>query len=389
MKSILFGALVLQFFFSISTKAIAQHASFEMTYTGFTTEAETAFEFATGIWSNFLISDVPIKITAHLQPLLPGQLGITFPNGALNFAGAPENNVWYASCLANAITGTDLSPGEADMDIFINSLASWYFGTDGNPGAAQYDFVSTVLHEICHGLGFLSLGNKEGATGSFGIIPASAFAPLVTSFPWPELDTLPSVFDTYLENAAGSGLTNLENPSDALGTAFITNLVYFNSPIVLEDNAGERGRIYAPGTFTLGSSLSHWEETAYPVGDPNELMTPFAAPATSNYMPGPLTLAVLDEIGWEIVYDTVTIAVQNHVKNEIYISPNPVHEYLFFQTNEKYNRAEIYNIEGRFILEMQFTGNENVIQVHQIPAGFYFVKFIGDGRFCTAQFLKE
>lgn len=381
--------LICVFALFMSAKTFSQNASFEVTYSGFSSDAENAFEFATGIWSKYLISDVPIKITAHLQPLLPGQLGITFPNGELNFVDAPVNNVWYASCLANAISGADLSPDEADMDVYLNSLASWYFGTDGNPGAAQYDFVSTVLHEICHGLGFLSLGNKEGTAGSFGIIPASAFLPLVTSFPWPELDTLPSVFDTYLENAPGTQLTSFENPSDILGTSFITNLVYFNSPMVLEDNAGDRGRIYAPGTFTLGSSLSHWEETAYPVGDPNELMTPMAAPATANFSPGPLTLAVLDEIGWEIIYDTATIAIETKNINQINLYPNPAHDYLYIRSVREYQVAEIYNSEGRLIISNSINANENKINISDMPNGYYFIRLIGDDKTVTGNFMKD
>jgi hypothetical protein len=95
----------------------AQAATFEVEFIGFTAESETAFNYATDIWSNFLISDVPIKIVAHLQPLLPGQLGITFPNGEINFVDAPFLNYWYASCLANSIAGTDLNGDDADIEI--------------------------------------------------------------------------------------------------------------------------------------------------------------------------------------------------------------------------------------------------------------------------------
>src|SRR5690349_10270430 len=104
----------------------AQHATFDVSYTGFDAESEAAFEYATELWSQYLISDVPIEVIVHLQVLLPGQLGITFPNGELNFPGAPVHDVWYASCLANSIAGEDLSPGEADMEIYVNSLANWY-----------------------------------------------------------------------------------------------------------------------------------------------------------------------------------------------------------------------------------------------------------------------
>ena len=210
--------LVLSFY---QNKCKAQAATFEVEFLGLSAEAITAFNYAADIWSNYLVSDVPINIVAHMQPLLPGQLGITFPNGELNYAGAPISDVWYASCLANAITGTDLNGDFADIEIYFSSLANWYYGLDENPGPTQYDFVSTVLHEICHGLGFLSLSNKLGTVGSFGLIDASAFAPLTTTFVWPALDTLPSVFDVYLENAAGTVLISLPNPSAELGTEVI------------------------------------------------------------------------------------------------------------------------------------------------------------------------
>ena len=261
----------------LPNKCKGQAAEFEVEFLGLSEEAITAFNHATDIWSNYLISDVPIKIVAHMQPLLPGQLGITFPNGELNYAAAPIADVWYASCLANAITGTDLNGGFADIEIYFSSLANWYYGLDENPGPTQYDFVSTVLHEICHGLGFLSLSNRSGTVGSFGLIDASAFAPLTTTFTWPALDTLPSVFDVYLENAAGTILTDLINPSTELGTELISNQVFFNSPEILLETGGSRPKIYAPGTFTLGSSLSHWDEATYPVGNDNEFMTPQAA----------------------------------------------------------------------------------------------------------------
>ena len=36
----------------------------------------------------------------------------------------------------------------------MSSSEDWYFGLDGRPGEDQFDFVSVVLHEIGHGLGF-------------------------------------------------------------------------------------------------------------------------------------------------------------------------------------------------------------------------------------------
>src|SRR5690625_6083781 len=46
---------------------------------------------------------------------------------------------------------------EQDQDIRVNincSFNDWYFGRDGNPPFGKIDFVTVVLHEIGHGIGF-------------------------------------------------------------------------------------------------------------------------------------------------------------------------------------------------------------------------------------------
>ena len=353
--------------------AQSQNATFEVTLGGFDAEAEAAFNYATDQWSQYLISDVPIKVHANLVTLLPGQLGITFPNGEKNFVGAPFNDTWCASCLANAITGTELNPGYADMDIFINSTANWYFGTDGNTPAGQYDFVSTVMHEICHGLGFLSLSNKDVTTGSFGLIYATDFFPLVTSFPWPELDTLPSAMDHYLSNGSGTMLLTFENPSDALGDEFTSNNIFCISEKVLNAHGGEAGRIYAPSTFTLGSSMSHWNEGSYPVGNENEFMTPNAASGHSSQVPGPMTLALLEEIGWEIDY-TIDINTTIQPDESPIIFPNPANENAVISNLPVNASWDVVSLDGRNVA----SGANNVIDCKDWARGIYIVRFISD-----------
>lgn len=346
----------------------SQNAVFDITYGGFTLEAEAAFQYAADIWSQYLISDVPIKVSAKMVFLLPGQLGITFPNGEKNFPGAPYADVWYASCLANALAGEELNPGEMDIDVFLNTGANWYFGTDGAPAGDEYDFVSTVLHELCHGLGFLSLANKIGMEGSFGMIYAESFSPLVTSFPWPQLDTLPGAFDIWLRNGDDVSLLDIENPSDALGLEVTGNNIFLESPEVMAA-AGEAGRIYAPSTFTLGSSLSHWNEGTYPVGDVNEFMTPFATDGHANHVPGPLTLAVLKEIGWEI--DTTT-TVEEHRPADITIYPNPADDFIHIAgtlPGESFV-VTFYNMFGEAILTAQ---NTTDIDISDLPPGVFVV----------------
>lgn len=373
LRNSLFSTLLVLSLFA--NKCKAQSATFEVEFLGLSAEAITAFNYAANIWSNYLISDVPIKIVAHMQPLLPGQLGITFPNGELNYAGAPISDVWYASCLANAISGTDLNGDFADIEIYFSSLANWYYGLDENPGPTQYDFVSAVLHEICHGLGFLSLSNKSGTTGSFGLIDASAFAPLTTTFAWPALDTMPSVFDVYLENAVGTVLTSFTNPSTELGTEIISNQIFFNSLEIIIETGGTKPKIYAPGAFTLGSSLSHWDEDTYPVGNDNEFMTPQAASGHAGHQPGILTLTVLEEIGWEINYDTGTVKLENIMVSEINIFPNPIQDFLYLHRNVNSNLViSIFNSTGHIIYEKIFSDVLITIPLNDLVSGMYLIK---------------
>jgi len=353
----------------------AQPATFDITYFGFSAEAENAFNYAADIWSGHLMSDVPIKVNAKMVFLLPGQLGITFPNGELNFPGAPLEDVWYASCLANAISGEELNPGEADIDVFVNTNASWYFGTDGNPGPDEYDFVSTALHELCHGLGFLSLSNVIDTNGSFGLIYAESFSPLVTSFAWPDLDTLPGAFDEYLRNGDNAFLLTMENPSVALEGEMTGNNIFFESPAVLDINDGNAGRIYAPSEFTLGSSMSHWNEGSYPVGNENELMTPFAADGHANHSPGPLTLAALDDIGWEVDYDTAT-GIIAETQNTISVFPNPASDEIFI-VNENVPIAEVQLVSLSGAMVFRGTATTR-ISLEDYPAGIYVLTLFAE-----------
>ena len=78
--------------------------------------------------------------------------------------------------LANARHGSDLDPADDDISATFNSnwgtagcgaASSWYYGLDGNAPASSIDFVTVLLHELGHGLGFstfvsLSSGAKAG-----------------------------------------------------------------------------------------------------------------------------------------------------------------------------------------------------------------------------------
>ena len=282
----------------------AQNATFDITAPGSSPELDAAMQFAADVWSDYLLSDVPVKVNVVFFPLGINQfLGLTVPNGRKDFPGAPQAGTWYPSCLANALAGEELNPGEADMDIIINTSHSWYLGIDGNPANNQFDFVSTFLHEMGHGLGIASLANAENFIGSFGAIEEGMFAPFTTSFPFPELGGLPGAYDRFLETSDGDLLTDpllFANPSGELFGAFTGNAVYFNGPLGSQANNGGRPRIHAPGSFSFGSSITHLNESSFSTASGNGLMTPFSDLGEVEHEPGPIVLGMLQDLGWSV-----------------------------------------------------------------------------------------
>lgn len=365
-------------------------ASFSINYTGFSGQSQAAFQYASAIWSAILNSPVQIKVNTWFVPLIPGLLGITLPNGRKDFAGAAQPATWYATALANSIAGIELNPGEADFDLYLNSTINWYFGVDGNCPGSKYDFVSIVLHEMCHGLGFVGLAKVEGTTGSFGLLQATDFTPIVTSFPWPLLDSLPGIYDTKLEEAGGTLLTSLPNPSVELKDLFTGNQVYFAGENAQLMNGGVKPRIYAPSTFALGSSLLHLNESTYPAGNINELMTPFAGASNAVHDPGPIVIGIMQDIGWSVNYN---VGIDNFTanRNTIVVFPNPVHDEIHLlmqgQINMPTEQLEISDVYGRIV--MKCPEIPATIDGTALPSGVYLLQAINGNNKLQTKFIKN
>ena len=263
-------------------------ATFTVNYTGFSPQAQAAFQAAVDVWSNLVTTTVPIVINAQFTTLGSGVLGSAGTTYLIrNFTGAPESNTWYPAALANARAGVDLDATTADIGANFNSSFTWYFGTDGNTPPGQYDFMSVVLHELGHGLGFAGSATVSGGIGMWG------FTAGVT--------TSPMSYDRRVVNGSLQELINtglFPNPSAALANQLQSNNLFWNGAAGIAGNAGTRPRLYAPATWQPGSSYSHLDEVTYPAGNPNSLMTYAIGSAESIHSPGPIALGILTDIGW-------------------------------------------------------------------------------------------
>jgi len=131
-----------------------------------------AFQFAADLWGTSLDSPVEIRVGAEFDPLpcdaASAVLGAAGTEGVFrDFVGAPVANTWFPAALANSLAGQDLDPDRNDIGATFNSSfgticafpGGWYYGLDRTPPAGQTDFVSVLLHELGHGLGFQTFVN--------------------------------------------------------------------------------------------------------------------------------------------------------------------------------------------------------------------------------------
>ena len=270
-------------------------AVFDVTYNGFTPQAQTAFQAAVDVWAAVLESPQTIRVIANWVPLGPGVLGSAGATARYrNFLGAPVDEFFFPSALADALGNADQDPTDFDIVAnFASNQPNWYLGTDGNPPAGQFDLVTVVLHELGHGLGFsgsMRVDDGMNTPECNGVAGVGCFG---RGNP-----VRPDIFDRYSETGGGTLLTTLPQNSVMLGDELTGGNIFFNSPGAVGANGGNRPELYAPNPAEAGSTYSHLDEIVFPAGDPDSLMTPQLAMSESIHDPGPIALCMFEDMGW-------------------------------------------------------------------------------------------
>ena len=285
---------------SFGKRALAPPAaSITVNYTGFTQEAQDAFQRAADIWSSLLIATVPIEIAASFGEI--DSLGAAGPAKFFKFEEVP---FFHPAGLANEIWEGDVDPDEPEIEVTMSDSEDWYYGLDGNPGENQFDFVSVVLHELGHGLGIIdSFRSKEAGSARFGSEVADDDSG----------ELYPYIFDVWILDRDLNWLTGIgdtpgdfSNPSEELFEALTGIKLFWIGEDALEANGGSI-LLWAPEEFDGGSSVAHLDKDAYPHGNPNELMNPYLPSGMAIHAPGPIVLAMLSDMGWTIREQTLQI----------------------------------------------------------------------------------
>jgi len=202
-------------------------------------EQRTATEYALELWGEQLAGTVPVDINVTVYDFGPsssGVLGRSYQQPMTSWGG----NIWYCSALGNQLLGYNFSSSN-DIQLEMNTGYNWYYGLDSKTPSGKYDYVTVMLHEITHGLGFFSICQENGYFSYSG----------------------PSIYDLQLfQGLDGPCLADIPNASDRAALLISKNL-YAGAPgsNLLQANGGIRVKIYAPGTFASGSSRSHWDSS--------------------------------------------------------------------------------------------------------------------------------
>lgn len=253
------------------------------------------FQRAADILNNTFDIAVTVRVGSSFDPLTCSSgsavLGQAGP-AAFDYNFSTRTITPHA--LYNQQVGYDADTGTVEINAQFNSSidnndnclfnTNWYYGYDA-PSGNDNSLLSVVLHEILHGMGFLSTLQSDGNSGGG----------------WSTLEGFVEGFDPYtykLKDAStGQMLTDQAAGTRSNVMRSGTNLVWSGTEANAESgnyssgiNSGEV-QMYAPGSYEPGSSVSHFDTAM----TPNELMEP---QYTEFLDSAGLAEQLLVDIGW-------------------------------------------------------------------------------------------
>jgi len=333
-----------EYFYKLKAASL-KSASIEVTYVGFPVKAQEAFQFAVDIWQTLIDSPVPIHMTATWQSLASTVLGSCGPSDYYkNFNSTEVWNCYYPVAIVEKMLGVEVNGADkSDIDASFNKdFANWYFGTDGKTPADKYDFVSVVLHELTHGLGFVGKFYSSGGKGGYGD------------------DGLAAVFDQSVENKTGERLVNTAlfvNPSIKLNQNLTSNWLAFDTHLT----SGSLPRLYAPTVWDGGSSIYHLDESTYPAGDANSLMSPFSGMGEAIHNPGQSALSIIYQMGWK------TVSIKNTPLKDIEFVSSPISFEAKITSDYDLDTSKLYLVYST----NKFVGKDSVLlKTTTVPTAF-------------------
>lgn len=215
-------------------------------------QRRAVMEAAVAIWASRLDAALTARISAEFDDLGCGDrttLGLGGPTWVGRDGSLPQQGINFPGPLVGALTGSGFSNADADINVTFNvrlddgdcvdGVNGYWYGLDPTvaPAPGTFSFLELVLHEIGHGLGFVSL--TDGESREFFEIQGERRPDVMSEF----------IFDID-RNRNWRELTASERVSSAVAGTSLT----FTGPLTNE-RAAER--LVPPGLITVSEPVSN------------------------------------------------------------------------------------------------------------------------------------
>jgi VCBS repeat-containing protein len=238
-------------------------------------EAIDALQFAADRIASYIVVTQPVTLTFDVAGFDEPDSG-TLASAGSDLSGS-GSGYFYTAVQNKLIEGVDSNGLEADGVIDVNFGQRWAYS--GDVGSDEYDFVSTMMHEIMHAYGFLSYIDEVGYNDGRQ---------------W-------TVFDSAVSDQNG---TSVINDRYRFKAAFNTNLTGGNGGLYFSGtNAvaayGGLVPIYTPDPWEGGSSGSHLDDYTF-WGSDVVLMNAFSDSGPGVRVLSPVEQGILQDLGYTV-----------------------------------------------------------------------------------------
>ncbi|HRJ42371.1 MAG TPA: hypothetical protein PL105_10845, partial [Caldilineaceae bacterium] len=275
-------------------------ASCQGTVTDWPTAGVAAMNHVADILDDAITNDGTILIDACYEVQDAATLAAAGPSGSVEACASgggalPVANTAYPMALANALCGADQNGADAEISASANSTIPWDFCTTNCAwaDAQKYDFVSTMIHELLHGLGWvdniLTDGSFDGVPNIFSRFIACNGATDGVCTDGQRLTDVATGQTLAAALTVGSGKLSFVGPNAK--TAFAGT--FANAA------AAQGPFLFAPNPYQQGSSISHWDDNH--TANTGRMMNAATGPGLSSRVVDAITLMSLKDLGWSVL----------------------------------------------------------------------------------------
>lgn len=268
-------------------------------------QRQAVIEHALDYLGSVINPSVDIRVSVRFSSLWCDADSATLGGGGpssyfYDFPGAPEPDVNYPAPLAAHHAGQDLDPESPHIELEFNQEVDGndqcmegvdlYYGLDGAEPEGTVNFYAIVLHEVMHGLGFITFMDVEGNTPN---------------------DHSDPFLDKMWDPSYNSGALADMSPSSRGWNLLNRDLMFYGDEVIHRGEELDAGyypigqalngldlrapNLYNPQSYSPYSSFSHWS----PELAPGVIMNPyFQTPETMEL--AMIEKAALYELGWSV-----------------------------------------------------------------------------------------